>query len=73
MVALNVSETTTLELTLVNAQGHVVAEWTDRVKSGKHMLNLSLPAKARHPGNDTLRIRVAGKKTTTKAVRVVLK
>jgi large repetitive protein len=65
-VTLKVSKTTTIVLTLVGPKGRIVARWTVHLTSGTKHLALALPAKARHKGRDTLRVRIGtGKPKTT--------
>ena len=55
------SKATNLALALADPHGHVVARWHKHAKRGKNVFSLPLPARARHPGHDRLRITVAGK------------
>jgi hypothetical protein len=60
----------TLVLTLLDARGRKLAGWVRRTESGTHRLSLVLPARARKPGRDRLRISAAG---ATKTLRVTVR
>jgi hypothetical protein len=62
----------TLSLALLDRKGHVLARWSKRVRAGNVKLALPIPARARRPGRDTLRIR-AGGAARAKVVPVVLR
>jgi hypothetical protein len=47
---------TTLDLLLMSANGRKLAHWTIRTRPGRFVVSLVLPASARHPGQDKLRI-----------------
>jgi hypothetical protein len=49
-----------LELKLLDAKGRVRTSWSKPGKQGNVVLKLALPAKARRPGHDKLRVTVAG-------------
>jgi hypothetical protein len=67
----HVSKPTTLDLRLADAKGRTLAHWRTRAKKGVNILALLLPAKARHPGRDKLRVSSAGStKPETFAVTV---
>jgi hypothetical protein len=57
------SKATTLSLTLLDSGGHKLASWSERAQPGKQKLSLLLPANARHPGHDKLRITETGHST----------
>jgi hypothetical protein len=59
-VTAKLSRPTGLALTLLDANGHTLARWSEQAKTGTVKLELPLPAKARHPGRGTLRITFTG-------------
>jgi hypothetical protein len=59
-----------LVLVLLDSKGHKLAGWVERAEAGTHRLTLLLPASARKPGHDRLRITAGGvAKTLPVAVR----
>jgi hypothetical protein len=60
VLTITTSADATLRLTLVTAKHRSVAAWTVLARKGRHTLRLTLPAKARHRGVDTLRIVTVG-------------
>jgi hypothetical protein len=66
-----VSKPTLLHLTLLDAKGKPLANWTERETAGKHTLTLLLPLKARHAAHDKLHITETGN-TTGKTVGVTI-
>ncbi len=64
-VTLRVSKTATIVLTLLGPKGKIVARWSVHLKPGIKHLALALPAKARHKGRDTLRVRIGSSKPKT--------
>ena len=67
-LAVKLTKATTITLTLTNAQGHVVATWTEKAKAGSTKLSLLIPVKARKAGGATLRITPKGGKSMTQHV-----
>ncbi len=59
-VTAQLSRPTGLALTLLDTEGHTLANWSEKAKTGTLKLKLLLPAKARHPGHATLRITFTG-------------
>jgi hypothetical protein len=54
-----------LHIVLRDSKGHAIATWTRHARSGTRTLALRIPAVARHPGRDTLRVTRAGAKAAT--------
>ena len=55
-----VSESTVLELILVDSKGHKLTQWSFHAKKGANALAFRLPKGARKPGHDQLRITETG-------------
>ena len=64
-LTVEVSKKTTLTLTLLGANGKVLARWRQGAKPGTAKLTLKLPPGARHPGKDTIRIAAGTSKPKT--------
>ena len=64
------TETATLTLTLLDANGHKLASWSRHETAGSHTISVALPAKARHAGKDTLRVGAHGAATVQRSVIV---
>ncbi len=59
-VTLSVSKSTTVTIELLDAVGHKLTVWTERLTKGKHALKLVVPLKARKAGRHHLRITETG-------------
>jgi Tol biopolymer transport system component len=60
----------TLTFRLLDANGHELARWTEKGRTGTNTFVLLLPVKARHPGRDKFRIATAV--TNLKSIPVTL-
>jgi hypothetical protein len=69
-LTVRVSRATTLVVTLRDSRGHKLATWNKRLIRGTHRLSFVLPPKARHAGEEQLRLTWRGGYSKTFALTV---